>query len=103
VLGIVTWRGEFVTVLDTARVLALASGAAEKACYALVLRGSEPRIALAVDAFDGITRVDPAELQPPDQLRSARRDLFRGITRDAIVVLDENRFTQRLSEELRAA
>lgn len=101
-LGIINWRGEFVTVFDLAVLLGLTPAADADQRRIVVLRGEEPRLALAVDGVERIVEFDPAELQPADQLRSQRSDLFKGAT-DALVVLDEDRLLAGLREDLQAA
>jgi chemotaxis signal transduction protein len=103
ILGIINWRGEFVTVFDTARLLGRAAQDGASPRYAIVLRGGEPRIALAADSLEGVARLDLAKLQAPDQLSARARDLFRGMSEDAVLVFEDERLQPRLTEELRAA
>jgi chemotaxis signal transduction protein len=102
-LGIINWRGEFVILCDTARLFGLGSSEDGANPYAIVLRGSEPCIALAVGSLDGIVRFDLSELQAPDAMRSKQPELFKGITRDAVLVLEHGRLLGKLQDELRAA
>jgi chemotaxis signal transduction protein len=102
VLGIVNWRGEFAIVFHPAGLLDI-SHADAPARYAIVLRGGEPRVALAAQRLEGIARTDFSKLQPGEQLRPSVRDLFRGLTEDSVLVLAEERLQARLAEELRAA
>ncbi len=101
IAGIVTWRGEFVVVFDLAPVLGGASAADERS-LAVVLRGEEPRMAIAVDGVGDVIRVDPASLQPPEELQLKHTGLFKGVTRDAVLVLDGTALTARLERELRS-
>ena len=79
ILGIVAWRGEFVVVFDLAPMLGLPRRAPRPTTRRIiVLRGEEPRIALAVDAVDGIVQVEPSALQPPDRTSGAARRSVQG-------------------------
>jgi chemotaxis signal transduction protein len=103
VLGIINWRGEFVTVFDSARLLGLSPGEGNANPYAIVLRDNEPLLALAVGALEGIVRLDLAELQTAGRPGTKHHDLFKGITGDAVLVLEHGRLLGRLKEELHAA
>jgi purine-binding chemotaxis protein CheW len=103
VVGIVNWRGEFVTVFDLALLLGLTPAEDRAARRVVVLRGEEPRLALAVDGVEHIAELNLAELQPADQLRSQHAEFFKGATTDALVVLDEVRLLASLREDLQAA
>lgn len=104
ILGIINWRGEFVTVFDLALLLGAAAAVDDDgARRVVVLRGEEPRLALAVDGVEHVLEVNVAELQPADQLRARRAELFAGATADGLVVLDETRLLASLLEDLQAA
>jgi len=101
VRGIINWRGEFVVLFDTARLLGLHVDEPVTEAYAIVLRGSEPCTALAADGLDGIARLDLAGIQAAERAR--QHDLFRGLTHDAVPVLEHTRLLTRLQKELLAA
>ena len=103
IIGITAWRGEFVFVFDLKPMVGLPTDEDGVDRRVIILRGEEPRIALAVDAVDGIVGIESSALQPPDHLRVARAELFRGATADAVLVLAEDNLLARMSEELRAA
>jgi purine-binding chemotaxis protein CheW len=103
IVGIIAWRGEFVVVFDLASLLGVAPTENSADRRAIILRGEEPRLALAVDAVDEVIHVDPAAMQAPEQLRVRRAELFRGATTDAVLVLAEEPLLARLGKELRAA
>jgi chemotaxis signal transduction protein len=97
IAGIINWRGEFAVVVDL-RVVVGAS-AASKPERAVVLSGTSPRIALAVDAVHAVTAIDRTTLRPADTITS-RPELFAGIA-DAILLLDEAALRARIRQELR--
>jgi purine-binding chemotaxis protein CheW len=100
VLGMIGWRGEFAIVFDMSRLLRLAQSESH-APFAIVLRGAtEPHLALAATGLDGIVR-ETAQPFAPARFESARHDLFRGVTRDAVIMLDQARLLDTLKEELR--
>jgi chemotaxis signal transduction protein len=103
VVGVVNWRGEFVVVFDLALAIGLAPAEGRRLGHVIVLRGPEPRLAVAVDHVERILALDIGALQAPEQLRSRRAELFRGATADAVVVLDEGRLMTELRQELQAA
>ena len=103
VVGIVGWRGEFVFVFDLMPMLDLPVGEGRNGRRIIVLRDEEPRIALAADAVEGIVDVEPSALKPPGQLHVRHGAFFRGITTDAVMVLEERHLVARLTEELQAA
>ncbi len=102
-LGIVGWRGEFVFVFDLKPMFGLSVDEKTVDRRVIVLRGGEPRVALAADAVEGIVPVDTSELQATDQLNIARGDLLKGVTADAVMVLEESSLMGRLTQELRVA
>ncbi|MEX1180553.1 MAG: chemotaxis protein CheW [Cucumibacter sp.] len=100
--GIINWRGEFVTTFDLAAVLGLTRAAPEGGRI-VVLRIESPRLALIVDAVDGIVQFDRTSLQPAVELRARRADLFSGATRDSVLVIDPIRLIARLTGDRAAA
>jgi purine-binding chemotaxis protein CheW len=103
-IGVVNWRGEFAVVFDLAPILGRPAGEDRNGRQAIVLSGGEQIFALAVDAVEEVVRVDLEALQPPEQLRPARVELFRGATTtDGVMVLAEDALKARLTEELQAA
>jgi chemotaxis signal transduction protein len=102
-VGLINWRGEFVVVFDAARRLGSAPATQTSPRHAIVLRGGEPRLALAVGDFEGLVRIDVAQLQPPEQLGLTRHNFFKGMSADAVLVLDGDRLIGSLNEDTRAA
>ncbi len=102
-LGIINWRGEFVTVFDLARLLGLSRASDSPLRYVIVLRGEEPRVAVAVEELEGLAALDLTQLQTPDRPGAKAPSPVKGISADAMLVLDEDRLQARLQEDLRAA
>lgn len=104
IVGIVNWRGEFAVVFDLAPILGLPAAAENgETRRVIVLREQETPLALAVDAVDEVIRVDLDALQPPTELRAREAEMFRGATKDAVLVLAEDALRARLVGELQAA
>jgi len=101
--GIVSWRGEFVTVFDLAQILGVDSGADPASRRLVVLRGEEPRVGLVVDGVEHVAALRLSQLQPAEDLRTAHAEYFKGATADALIVLDEDRLLPGLRERLQAA
>lgn len=91
VLGIVSVRGDIVTVLDLATMLALKSAPEIADTYSLLLLGLPGvRAGLVVDEILGVERLDLDTLQPS----LSGRDFTRGIAPGPTVLLDlEQLFT----------
>jgi chemotaxis signal transduction protein len=102
VCGVMSWRGEFVTVFDLAPSLGLATHDGD-AAYAIILRKDAPRIALAIERVERMTWLDTADMRAADAWQTVEAGLLRGATADAVAVLDEKRLVGRLGKELRAA
>ena len=106
IIGIVNWRGEFVTAFDLTMLLGLtpaADRAADRESRCLVVLRGEPLLALAADGVAHIAEIDISGLQPAEQTGAKHAELFKGSTADGLVVLDETRLLASLREELKAA
>lgn len=99
VFGITAWRGELLTVLDLRRVLGLPASALDDLRVALVLGDRRAPVAVLADAVDGLRTVGPQALSPVPEGLPVRADVVRGITPDAVVLLDHRRLldTQAVS------
>ena len=103
VRGIMSWRGEFVTVFDARPLIGIAPDVQSPPTYAAVVRGAIPLVALAFDRAEGVGRFDDAALHGPGEWQSRAPDLFRGATPDAVALFDATRLVARLRQDLRAA
>jgi purine-binding chemotaxis protein CheW len=89
IMGIINWRGEFVTALDTQVLLGLVPAADSLKRYVIVLCNDKPRIALAVDNLEGLAPFDPSQLLTVDRSSAKTTSLVKGIIADSVLVLDE--------------
>src|SRR5205823_188321 len=88
-LGVTSFRGEILAVFDLAAVLGLAARGAADRPRLIVLGGGRAELGVPVDHASEVTRLRIDEvLEPPGPARSADRRLLRGVTRDALAVLD---------------
>jgi len=86
-VGVANLRGEVLPVFDLARLLGLAPAARSNGSAKVVVIGEERQeMAIVVDGLLDVRRVAPASL---GELGSAS-PLVRGITPDALLVLDED-------------
>jgi len=102
-LGILNWRGELVMAFDLAALLGIEAERKGAGRLVAIMRGEEPKLAFAVDGVDHVTEIDVTNLQPPDPALSQHADIFRGMTSDALVLIDETKLMARLRQELRSA
>jgi purine-binding chemotaxis protein CheW len=98
VVGVIAWRGRILTVIDIA-----ASGTridADTRWHAVIVGRSRARIAIVADAVDETRSIDAADIRPLDEvappLRSAHAPV-RGVTADALVVIDGEALLARYS------
>jgi purine-binding chemotaxis protein CheW len=90
-LGLTAWRGELVAVLDLRQMLGLGSEPPGDLRFAVVLGGGGTAVAVPADTADELLELDPHEVRAPAEGVAVRRELVRGVTPDARVVLDSER------------
>ena len=87
VVGAVAWRGRVLTVLDIAPRRSGPAVVAETTRI-LVLGQRRASFGIIADDVDDVRDVDVHDAAPVDDVDSARREFIRGVTADALVVLD---------------
>lgn len=90
-LGLTAWRGELVAVLDLRQMLGLGSEPPGDLRFAMVLGSGGTAVAVPADLVDELLELDPEELRAPAEGVAMRRELVRGVTPDARVMLDAER------------
>jgi purine-binding chemotaxis protein CheW len=82
-MGVTAWRGDLIRVLDLARILELPDTGPSDRGRVLVLDGGPGSFALLADSIVDVVRL-------PDSSLTARSDrrFLRGVTADAVAVLD---------------
>lgn len=88
-LGVTSLRGQVLPVFDLRALLGVARPPLCDMTRLLVLGASEAELGILADVAEEIIALDPAQLLPPSQpLHGLERACVRGVTRDALVVLD---------------
>ena len=87
VVGVIAWRGRVLTVLDFAQGRA-GRVAITDATRILVIGQRRASFGIVVDDVDDIEKVNMKDAVHVHDVAPARRDFVRGVTADALVVLD---------------
>jgi hypothetical protein len=103
VRGIMSWRGELVSVFDTLALIGGARAGTVPPGYAAIFRDVTPFVALAFERPEGIGRASTASLRGPLEWQSRAPDLFRGATDEAVALFETAPLVARLRQSLRAA
>lgn len=89
VVGLTRWRGDVLTVLDLRRVVGGAPGALDDLGRVIVLGRTAPEFGVLADSATHIMTIDPSQLHaPPADRNTEATHLLRGVTGDAVHVLD---------------
>lgn len=88
-MGVINLRGDIVALLDLRPFFGLGPQAVTDFSRILVLGGERVEFGILVDAAHEVLRLRLDEiLEPPGELTSAGRQFLRGVTADALIVLD---------------
>lgn len=88
VYGVTLWRGEIITVLDLRPLLGVSTVALSDLGRVIVVGKSRAAFGFLVDSVTGVRATLPAEIHPPSGQSGSHEGLVRGITSDAVLVLD---------------
>lgn len=91
VFGVTAWRGRLLTVLDLRPLLGISSAALNDLGRVIAIGETRAAFGFLVDGVDEIVSLREAEVRAPPDGVAARRDYVRGVTGDALVVLDGGR------------
>jgi purine-binding chemotaxis protein CheW len=86
-VGVLNLRGELLAVLDLRSFLGFEGAGGERA-WVLVLGAERAEFGLRVDAALEVRRLRLDEVLPPPDSGGPRRDHVRGVTAEALIVLD---------------
>ncbi len=87
--GVTNLRGDILAVVDLRRLLGVAVRGLTDLARVIVVGGDRAELGLLADAAHGVTALRAEELlDPPGSVSGAGRDYVRGITREALIVLD---------------
>jgi purine-binding chemotaxis protein CheW len=88
VFGVTVWRGDLLLLLDLRRALGLSSTALNDLRHVVVLAGKTASVAILVDEIEGMQIIRATDVRPTTGSTSAVREFVRGVTSDALIVLD---------------
>lgn len=89
VAGVTQWRGDVLTVLDIRGLVGATTTSLDDLARVIVLGVDRPTLGLLADRIDDPIRLDSGAVHPlPADRASRSSDMLRGITSDAVMVLD---------------
>lgn len=88
VLGVTTWRGGLLTILDLRRVLGLSVATLNALSRVIVVGQHRPAFGILADAAQDLVTLQASEVQALHDAVAARRQYLRGVTADAVLLLD---------------
>lgn len=91
VFGVTVWRGGLLTILDLRRVLGLSVAALNDLSRLIVLGENRPAFGILADAVHDLVALPTSAVRQPPEGVAARREYLRGVTADAVLVLDAER------------
>ena len=88
VFGVTAWRGELLTILDLRQVLGISASALDDLSYVIVLGEERAAFGILADAMREVTTLPASAIRTPSEGVASRREYLRGITGEAVLVLD---------------
>jgi chemotaxis signal transduction protein len=100
VAGVTPWRGDVLTVLDIRSLIGTSATSLDDLARVIVLGTSRPELGLLADRLDDPLQLGPDSIHPLTADRASRgSDILRGVTSDAIVILDAPALLARQSAD----
>lgn len=90
VFGVTVWRGDLLLLLDLRRGLGLSSNALNDLRHVVVIDGKATCVGILVDEVLGMTTIRATDIRPTAGGSGAARKFVRGVTSDALIVLETN-------------
>lgn len=88
-VGVINLRGEILAVFDLRKLLGISESAFSEQSRVIVLGGEHIELGLLADAADEVSVLRADELlEPPGSVAGIGREYVRGVTKDALIVLD---------------
>lgn len=97
--GLTAWRGDLLTIVDLRPVLGLPVGALNDLSRVIVVGADHPAFGILADAVLDLVSIDAADVREPTDGAAAERDYVRGMTSEAVLVLDGERILRLLHAE----
>lgn len=88
VYGVTAWRGELLTILDLRPVLGLSVAALNDLSRVIVLGEERATFGILADAVRDLVTLPASEVREPPEGVAAQRTYLRGITGEAVLVLE---------------
>lgn len=89
VAGVTPWRGDVLTVLDIRGLVGAIPTALDDLARVIVLGTDRPELGLLADRIDDPLQLDAEAVHPLSADRASRgSEILRGVTSDAVVVID---------------
>lgn len=88
VFGVTAWRGSLLTLLDLRAPLGTAATGLGELSRVLVLGRERAVFGVLADAVEDLVTLPESAVRSPAEGVAARRQYVRGITEDAVIVLD---------------
>jgi purine-binding chemotaxis protein CheW len=96
VIGLTQWRGDVLTVLDVRGLVGAVTTALDDLARVIVLGVDRPEFGLLADRLEDPLRLDAGSVFPLSAERASRAsDIVRGVTSDAVVILDASALVAR--------
>lgn len=92
--GVTAWQGELLTILDLRAALGLSLAALNDLSRVIVLGKDRPAFGILADAARELVTLPAWEVRDPPDWVAAQREFLRGVTADAVLVLDAVKLLQ---------
>jgi len=94
-MGITNLRGEIYPIIDLRLLFGVPVQGVSDLSRVVLIGADQPELGLLADEAQAvITLHEPELLEPPDSVAGIGRDFLRGVTADALIVLDGERLLQ---------
>lgn len=90
VYGVTLWRGEIITVLDLRALLGQSTAALSDLGRVIVVGRNRGAFGFLADSVSGVRATLPSEIHPSPAKPGVSQGLVRGLTSDAVLVLDND-------------
>lgn len=87
-VGVTNLRGTVLAVMDLRTFFNIPRKGVTDLAHVIVLGGARAEFGILVDALQGHTDIPAAEVRPPAEVSGLRNAYLKGVTRDAILLLD---------------
>lgn len=95
VFGVTAWRGELLTILDLRAALGLSVAALNDLSRVIVLGEERPVFGILADAARELVTLPASAVRDPPEGVAANREYLRGVTAEAVLVLDAKELLRR--------